>query len=64
MSSKKIPVREVKLGMFIRPNLGWLEHPLLRHEFKLTSPRELQFLNEKAKNCGEQKAEDTRVLSC
>jgi HD-GYP domain-containing protein (c-di-GMP phosphodiesterase class II) len=44
MSYRKISVREVKLGMFIRLDLGWLEHPFLRSEFKLTAPRDLETL--------------------
>jgi HD-GYP domain-containing protein (c-di-GMP phosphodiesterase class II) len=42
---KKIPVNELRLGMFIQELCGsWMDHPFWKKSFNLTKPEELQTL--------------------
>jgi len=46
---KKIPVSELRLGMFIdRLDGNWLQHPFWKSSFKLDSPKRLKTLQESA----------------
>jgi hypothetical protein len=45
-SLKKIPIGQLRLGVFIQELCGsWLHHPFLTTRFKLTKPRDLGALH-------------------
>lgn len=47
--SKKIPVSQIRLGMFIDKLDGnWLQHPFWKSSFKLDNPKQLETLQESA----------------
>ncbi len=44
MSYIEIPVSEVKIGMNIRLEMGWWDHPFLQNNFRLQSPADIELL--------------------
>jgi len=45
---KRVPISDLKVGMYVILDLAWYEHPFLKNEFRLSSPSEI----EKIKNLG------------
>jgi HD-GYP domain-containing protein (c-di-GMP phosphodiesterase class II) len=44
MSYQEIPVSEVKIGMHIRIEMSWWDHPFLQNNFRLQSPADIELL--------------------
>ncbi|MCX7982158.1 MAG: DUF3391 domain-containing protein [Syntrophales bacterium] len=39
---KKVPISELKVGMYVLLDLAWYEHPFLKNEFRISSKSEIE----------------------
>lgn len=42
MMKKKVPISELRVGMYVMLDLAWYEHPFLKNEFRISSPTEIE----------------------